>query len=720
MERKGVTETLSRLSYIAAIGQMTRVNAHVEKTRKISGPRALQPSHFGMICPSDTPEGAQCGLVKNLAILAHVTIEEDDKYLTKTLYNLGVEDSSLLPGEALYTPPSYIVMLNGNILGIHRNPPLLVNAVKRLRRRGMIGEFVSVCMDSVERVITIASDSGRVCRPLIIVDSITHKPRVSKKDIDDLNRGLRDIESFLKEGLVEYVDANEENTCNIALDENHINESTSHMEIDAVTILGIVSSLIPYPHHNQSPRNTYQCAMGKQAIGTIGENQNIRIDLSPLNIIVYPQKPMVRSKVLDLVHFNDLPAGQNAIVAVMSYSGYDIEDAVILNRASIDRGYGRVIVHKKYQSSLVSHVNNTCDVLVGPPKFEDQSGMNINVFKKRNKKYEKLGQDGIIEVGVRVEEGDVLINKESPSSTKEISSNVSYIPCPLVYKDKGGGIVDKVMLTTSKEEKTLIKILIRDMRRPELGDKYSSRHGQKGVVGLIVNQEDMPFNESGICPDMIMNPHGFPSRMTVGKMIELVGGKAGLLEGKRKFGTAFGGDSIKDIGEILVSYGYNYSGKDMLYSGITGEPLLAYIFMGPIYYQRLKHMVKDKVFARARGPHVSLTRQPTQGRAREGGLRVGEMEKDCLIAHGTSLLLVERLLVSSDPFIGSICCKCGLMSYKGWCEYCKSGENVNEICIPYACKLLFQELESMNVIPRFTISSGGYYNQSLVDAQNIK
>lgn len=203
-------------------------------------------------------------------------------------------------------------------------------------------------------------------------------------------------------------------------------------------------------------------------------------------------------------------------------------------------------------------------------------------------------------------------------------------------------------------------------------------------------------------------------------MIELVAGKAGLLQGKRKFGTAFGGDKIKDVGDILVSYGYNFHGKELLYSGLTGEPLLAYIFMGPIYYQRLKHMVKDKVFARARGPHISLTRQPTQGRAREGGLRVGEMEKDCLISHGTSLLLVERLLVSSDPFIASICTKCGLLTYNGWCQYCKSGENVNEICIPYACKLLFQELESMNVVPRFTISSGGYYNQSLVDAQNIR
>lgn len=296
------------------------------------------------------------------------------------------------------------------------------------------------------------------------------------------------------------------------------------------------------------------------------------------------------------------------------------------------------------------------------------------------------------------------------------------------YKENGG-YVDKVLITTTDNDYFLIKTMVRDMRLPELGDKFSSRHGQKGVVGLIVGQENMPFSNAGIYPDMIMNPHGFPSRMTVGKMMELLAGKAGLYEGERKFGTIFGGTDIEDCAETLIKHGFNYAGKDLLYSGrgaggaspqgITGEPLRAYIFMGPVYYQRLKHMVKDKVFARAKGPRMALTHQPTQGRARDGGLRVGEMERDCLVAHGTSMLLIERLLLSSDPFLASICSKCGLLCQEEWCEYCKSGENVCQIRIPYACKLLFQELQSMNVVPRFTLSDGGYFDYHFCQSNSV-
>jgi len=259
------------------------------------------------------------------------------------------------------------------------------------------------------------------------------------------------------------------------------------------------------------------------------------------------------------------------------------------------------------------------------------------------------------------------------------------------------------LLTSNQDEAHLFKILMRNTRRPELGDKFSSRHGQKGVCGLIVPQEDMPFSDLGVCPDMIMNPHGFPSRMTVGKMIELIAGKAGVLEGKLKYGTAFGGEKVSDVSKILVSYGFNYSGKDLLTSGITGETLEAYIFFGPIYYQKLKHMVLDKMHARARGPRAVLTRQPTEGRARDGGLRLGEMERDCLIGYGASSLISERLMISSDGCPMQICPDCGLLGYENWCQYCKKSQKLAVVKIPYACKLLFQELQAMNILPRLHV-----------------
>jgi len=261
------------------------------------------------------------------------------------------------------------------------------------------------------------------------------------------------------------------------------------------------------------------------------------------------------------------------------------------------------------------------------------------------------------------------------------------------------------MVSTDEDDQVVVKTLLRSTRRPELGDKFSSRHGQKGVVGIIVNQEDMPFTDQGLCPDIIMNPHGFPSRMTIGKMIELIAGKAGVLEGKFKYGTCFGGDKTEDLGKILISHGFSYGGKDYVTSGITGEPLSAYIFFGPIYYQKLKHMVLDKMHARSTGPTTSLTRQPTEGRAKQGGLRLGEMERDCLIGYGATALLIERLMLSSDLFVAHVCQKCGNMGMEGWCQFCKSSLALTKITIPYACKLLFQELLSMNVHPKLMLEN---------------
>ena len=705
--RVGVTQLLDRTNYLSTISHLRRVQSPLSRTQPNFEARDLHSTHFGRICPAETPEGSNCGLVKNLALSAIISQNVPSEEVVETLYNSGVAD--LISAHNEIKKDGTRIFVDGKLIGFHKNGQELTRSLRDLRRNSKIHPHVGISIYEPEQEgatgrLYVNCNAGRVLRPLIIIDN--DKSLLTEEFLDKISKKLISWNDLIRMGIIELIDANEEENCYVAFDTTNTKTFT-HLEIFPSAILGAGASIIPYPEHNQSPRNTYESAMAKQSLGFSTPMMNTSTYVRQ-HFMLYPQTPIVTTKSLNLLGMEERPAGQNCVVAVLPFDGYNIEDAIVLSKSSVDRGLARTFFYRIYDAEAKQYPGGMRDNFE-IPNAED----NIRGYKGE-KSYRVLEEDGIVATESSVTGGDILIGKTSPprfmEEYKEFESTGPYRrDTSIGVRPSETGVVDTVVMTQSHEGGKMYKIRVRDMRIPEIGDKFASRHGQKGVLGILAKNEDLPYTEQGITPDVLINPHAFPSRMTVGMMMESVTGKAAAVRGKQFDGSAFVGEKMDVVKEILDKAGFKYSGKEKMYDGRTGKSFLVDVFIGVVYYQKLHHMVADKIHARARGQVQMLTKQPTEGRARGGGLRFGEMERDCLIAYGASMLLKDRLLDESDKTEVLVCEKCGLTGFhdarkrKFVCAQCGDSAPISSVSVAYAFKLLLQEILSLNIAPRLKL-----------------
>ncbi|MFH0710966.1 MAG: DNA-directed RNA polymerase subunit B [Candidatus Aenigmatarchaeota archaeon] len=592
------------------------------------------------------------------------------------------------------------IFLDGRYIGTTKDPDKLVEDIREKRRNGLISNQVNVVYYKHLDEIKVLSDSGRTRRPVIIIKNGEQK--LKEEHINKLKRKELTWDDLLKTGIIEYLDAEEEENSYIALRPENVTKEHTHLELDPSIILGLSASFIPYPEYNRGDRVNYGAKMVGQSIGIFTTNFLNRVD-TKTNVMLYPQRPLVQTYAHKIIDFDKHPNGMNVIIAFTSYEGYNTEDAIIMNKSSIERGLLRSIMFRTYEAEQKRYMGGQEDI-VGIPEAGVRGYAGEDAYKH-------LPEDGIINPETIVKSDDVLVGRVSPlrflGSMDQFITGIENIRETSIRLRHGDeGIVDRVFMSETIDGTKLVKVVIRNLKIPEIGDKMASRHGQKGIIGLIVPQEDMPFTESGIVPDIIFNPHGIPSRMTIGQLLEIVAGKASAMSAKYTYAPAFSPNTEKEVRELLESFGFRNDGKETMYDGRTGRRFDSQIFIGSCFYQKLDHLVSNKIHARSRGPVTLLTKQPTEGRSKEGGLRLGEMEKDVILSHGAALVLKERF--DSDKTLIQICSECGLVAIwdriknKKYCSVCGESK-ILDVEMSYAFKLMLDELKSMLIYPKLVL-----------------
>lgn len=595
------------------------------------------------------------------------------------------------------------VYIDEVFIGTVEKPKEFIKMIKEERRLQKVPGTLNILYNERLNEVYIEVSKGRARRPIIVVEN--SKSRLTEEIQRKVVANEISFKDLIDQGIIEYLDALEEENSLIALREEDITKDHTHLEISPITIVGICTALIPYSNFGGSSRLIRGSKIQKQSIGLYSSNFLMRMDTDS-SVLHYPQKPIAKSFMSDIYNYQSHPAGQNVVIAMMSFEGYNMQDSIILNKGSVDRGLGRSTYFRPYSVEELRYSGGLMDD-IGTPDKETKG-------YKSEKDYRLLEKDGIVYTGATVKEEDVIIGKTSPPrflgdlEEFSIAANIRRESSTTI-KHKEGGVIDMTLITENEEGNRLVQVRIRDQRIPESGDKFASRHGQKGVIGMIVPQEDMPFTSRGVIPDIIFSPHSIPGRMTISHLIEILAGKVGSLKGDYIDGTPFDSTSEEELRIQLKELGFKDDGTEIMYNGITGEQFKVRIFIGNIFYLKLKHMVANKLHSRASGRIQLLTRQPIEGRAKGGGLRIGEMEKDCFVAHGASLLLKERF--DSDKTTIYVCETCGMVAVfdsfksKKYCLRCGASTDITAVEISYAFKLLLDELKSMVVYPKLLLKS---------------
>ena len=711
----GVAQVLNRLTYVSSLSHLRRINTPLEKSGELIAPRKLHNTTWGFLCPAETPEGQSIGIVKNISYMAHITIPTNSTSLYEYVnpYIVSVNDANSIDLHGKVK-----VFINGCWVGISNNPIELYNDMKDKKYKGIINIYTSIIFNYNTLEIRICNDSGRLTRPIlrvknnraIITNDIINK--LNSKEIywNDLLTNCK-----IDESVIEYIDPEEQNFSMIAmqckngyLQDHNAYFQYTHCEIHPSTIFGVLASCIPYPEHNQAPRNTYQCAMGKQAMGVYSTNYDQRMDKTAY-VLNYPTRPLVDTRLMNFIHLNKIPSGTQIHVAIVTHTGYNQEDSVLINKGSLDRGLFLATIYHTEKDEDKNIVRD--EIIRCQPDPTKTKGIKFG-------NYNKLNSNGFIPENQLVENRDVIIAKIIPikENRNDPMKTIKYEDQSKTFKTNEETYIDKNYTSRNGDGYNFAKVRVRTLRKPIFGDKFSSRHGQKGTVGNIIPECDMPFTKDGHKPDIIINPHAIPSRMTIGQLKETLLGKVLLELGMFGDGTSFGNLDVSTIANQLQNLGYESYGNELLYNGLTGEQLETSIYIGPVFYQRLKHMVSDKQHSRSIGPMVNLTRQPAEGRSRDGGFRIGEMERDVMIAHGISRFCRERMYDVSDKYSTHVCNKCGMIAAFNdgkknrmydmadfsihLCKTCDNHTDFSKVEIPYAYKLMSQELQTINVVPR--------------------